>query len=236
MIVNSTDFKTNLGKYLDQVENEDIFILRSGKPVAKLVSYTYLTDSDLLKENADAYDYKVKSISYEEFIERYDNTEERMEYIDGVVYALGSPSYKHQMVIMELSNLLYNFLKGKKCKPVLAPFDVHFENTALKSCVQPDLIVLCDEENIREGKYYGIPTLVIEVMSPSSRSKDNIIKLNLYWREGVKEYLLIDPIKQILYLWTFENMEIVNQETLTGEDVYSSSALEGFNLCVKDIF
>jgi len=236
MIVNSTDFKTNLGKYLDQVENEDIFILRSGKPVAKMVSYTYLTDSDLLKENADAYDYKMKAISYQEFIERYDNAEERMEYIDGVVYALGSPSVKHQKVVMELSYRLYHFLKGRKCQPFVAPLDVHFENTDLKSCVQPDLLVICDEENVRDGKYYGVPTMVIEILSLSSKSKDTIIKLNLYWREGVKEYLLVDPMKQILYYWSFENKEIVDQKTLTDDDVFSSNALEGFSVCVKDIF
>lgn len=236
MIIKSTDFKTNLGKYLDQVENEDIYVLRNGKPVAKMVSYTYLTDADLLKENADIYDFKRKAISYEEFIDRYENTEERMEYIDGIVYALSSPSYKHQKVVMELSYRLYSFLKGKKCQPFVAPFDVHFENNPLKSCVQPDLLVICDEENVRDGKYYGVPTMVIEIMSPSSKSKDNIIKLNLYWREGVKEYLLIDPMKELLHYWHFEDMEIVDQKTLTGGEIYSSAVFDGFNVCIQDIF
>lgn len=236
MIVKSTDFKTNLGKYLDQVEKEDIFILRNGKPIAKMVSYTYLTDSDLLKENADANDYMPKAVTYEEFIERYENTEERMEYIDGIVYAMGSPSVKHQRVLMGLSNRLYNFLKGKKCQPFIAPLDVHFENTELKSCVQPDLLVICDEENVREGKYYGVPSMVIEILSPSSRSKDTIIKLNLYWREGVREYLLVDPIKEVVYYWSFENKEIVLQQTLTGTDVFSSSVFEGFQVNIIEIF
>lgn len=236
MIINSTDFKTNLGKYLDQVENEDLFILRNGKPVAKMVSYTYLTDSDLLKENADAYYYKPKVISYEDFIERYENTEERMEYIDGIVYAMGSPSVQHQKIIMQLSYQLYTFLMGKKCQPFVAPLDVHFENTELKSCVQPDLLVICDEENVRDGKYFGVPTMVIEILSPSSRSKDTIIKLNLYWREGVKEYLLVDPMKEIVYYWSFENKEIVSQQTLKGEDIFSSSSFEGLEIKIGEIF
>lgn len=238
MIVNSTDFKTNLGKYLDMVGNEDIFILRNGKSVAKMVSYTYLTDADLLKENINAYNFERKTISYEEFINRYENLEpdDRLEYIDGVVYALASPTFKHQQIVMELSYRLNNFLRGKKCSPLVAPFDVHFESYEQKACVQPDILVICDEENVRDGKYYGVPTMVVEVMSPSTKSKDNIIKLNLYWREGVKEYLIIDPINEILYYWHFENTEIIEQKVLSVNETFSSGIFEGFSVKVGEIF
>lgn len=238
MIVHSTDFKTNLGKYLDLVENEDIFILRNGKPVAKMVSYTYLNDVDLLKENASAYNFDNKTISYEEFISRYESLEvdERMEYIDGIVYALASPNFKHQKVVMGLSFKLNNFLKGTKCIPLFAPFDVHFENSEQKACVQPDILVMCDEENVRDGKYYGVPTMIVEVMSPSTKSKDSIIKLNLYWREGVKEYLLIDPINEMLYCWHFENKEIIEQKIIGANDTFKSGIFEGFSFVVGEIF
>lgn len=237
MIVHSTDFKTNLGKYLDMVECEDIFILRNGKPVAKMVSYTYLTDADLLKENANSYNLESKTIRYEDFISRYENLEEeRLEYIDGVVYALASPNYQHQKVVMELSNRLYNFLRGKKCQAFVAPFDVHFETSEQKACVQPDILVICDEENVRDGKYYGVPTMVVEVMSPSTKSKDNIIKLNLYWREGVKEYLLIDTTNEMLYYWHFENKEILEHQILGGNETFNSGIFEGFSFKVEEIF
>src|SRR5665647_1667615 len=104
MIVNSTDYEANSGKYLDKLSDvEDIYILRDGKPIAKLVEYTHLTAFEFLKENASAYDYSLKEISYEEFIVQYEKTEERLEYIDGRVYAMGSPSYTHQSIVVYLS-------------------------------------------------------------------------------------------------------------------------------------
>ena len=49
--------------------------------------------------------------------------------------------------------------------------------------VQPDIVVICDTENIDDKrKYNGVPTLVVEVLSKSTRSKDMIIKLNLYMK------------------------------------------------------
>ncbi len=150
-----------------------------------------------------------------------------LEYIDGVVYAVGSPSVKHQRILQEISVLLYNYFKGKKCQSYFAPLDVHFENTDNKACVQPDALVICDLKNIRDGKYYGIPTLVVEITSPMSRAKDAITKLNLYWREGVKEYVLIDPSKEHIFYWHFENGEICDQGVLRGDESYNSHAFEG---------
>lgn len=236
MIVHSTEFKTNLGKYLDLLEKEDVYVLRNNKPVGRLISYTHFSDSDLLRENADDYFYQPVTISYETFIERYEVTDERLEYIEGVVYGMGSPSVKHQSIVSELSNLFYNFFKGKKCKSYVAPLDVHFENSENKACVQPDVLIICDEENIRDGKYYGVPTLVVEVTSPSSRAKDMITKLNLFWREGVSEYLLIDPIKEQLFFWQFEDCNIVNQGMLRVGEIYVSGAFEGLTFGVAEIF
>ncbi len=236
MIVQSTEFKTNLGRYLDKVEDEEIFILRNGKPVAKVVSCDRLSDAELLRENADAYDFRPKSVSYEEFIERYEQTEDRLEYIDGVVYALASPSFAHQKTAMVFANNLYNFLSGKKCQAYMAPLDVHFESKEPKACVQPDILVICDEENIRDGMYYGIPRVVVEVVSPSSRSKDMITKLNLYWNQGVEEFLLIDPVRKTLNYWHFKDGEISEDGLLGIDDVFTSRALEGFEIALKEIF
>lgn len=236
MIVNSTEFKTNLGKYLDLLKNEDIYILRNGKPAAMVIECTYLTDADLLKENAGRYNYKPIYISYEDFIERYEKTDERLEYIDGKVYAMGSPSHEHQRISMILSSILFTFFKESKCQVFAAPYDVHFENTESKACVQPDLLVICDNENIIDGKYYGIPTLVIEILSQSSRAKDSIKKLNLYWENGVSEYIIVDPIKKNLMYWNFENKEIIEQGNISEGETYNSVIFKGLNFRVDELF
>ncbi|HHU62374.1 MAG: Uma2 family endonuclease [Bacillota bacterium] len=56
------------------------------------------------------------------------------------------------------------------------------------------LKVICDEENVSQGgKYKGTPTLVVEIVSPSSRSKDIVTKLDFYMQSGIREYLIVDP-------------------------------------------
>lgn len=236
MIVHSTDFKTNLGKYLDKLKEEDIYILRNGKAVGKLVHYTCLIDIDLLKENANAYDYRPIQISYEEFIDRYERTEERLEYIDGKVYTLSSPSHTHQSIIGHLFNTFYIYFKGQKCKPFVSPYDIYFENSDNKACVQPDIFIMCDEENVRDEKYYGVPTLVVEVLSPSSRTKDTLTKLNLYWREGVGEYLLVDPVNKVVHYWYFKDKELIIQRELCTAHIFKSNIFKGLEIAVSEMF
>lgn len=236
MIVHSTEFKTNLGKYLDLLEKEDVYVLRNNKPVAKMTQFSHFSDADLLKENADIYSFKPSKIVYEDFLNRYEATDERLEYIDGVVYGMGSPSVQHQRIVVELSNIFYNSLKEGSCKHYVAPLDVHFESSENKACVQPDVLVICDNENIRDGKYYGVPTLVVEITSPSTKSKDGITKLNLYWREGVKEYLLIDPIKEQVLFWHFEDGVIINQGLLKTKELYVSHVFTGLSFDIGVLF
>jgi Uma2 family endonuclease len=236
MIVHSTDFKTNLGKYLDKLKEEDLYVLRNGKPAAKVTEYTYLTDIDLLKENVEAYDYSPKNITYEEFIERYEFSDERLEYIDGKVYAMGSPAHSHQKTVMNISNKLYNYFLNKKCKPYASPYDVHFEKSDNKTCVQPDIFVMCDEENVRDDKYYGVPDLVVEVLSPSSITKDTMAKLNLYWREGVSEYLLVDAKKKQISYWYFKEKEFVKFKIFIINDIFVSNIFDGLTLKLVEVF
>ncbi len=237
MIVHTTDFKTNMGKYLDRLREEDLIILRNGKPVGRVVAYTEITNNDLIQENGNAYEYRPYDVAYEEFIEQYSHSEERIEYIDGKVYNLSAPSVSHQKIIRELSNILYHYFKDKSCQFFTSPFDVHFDKLENKACVQPDLLVICDEENIGDDdKYYGIPSMIIEVMSPSSKSKDSIIKLNLYWQQGVKEYLLVDPRKKEIHYWYFDKKEIVIHTIIKLEERFRSCIFKDLFFDVKSIF
>src|SRR5690606_19766038 len=104
----------------------------------------------------------------------------------------------------------YNWFRGKSCTPLTSPFDVTFVKSEDNiNVVQPDLIVVCDKENIDvKGKYQGVPTLVVEVLSPSTRSKDMIKKLDLYRQCGVKEYWVVDPVHEQIMVYSFADQEI----------------------------
>jgi Uma2 family endonuclease len=149
---------------------------------------------------------------------------------------LASPSYTHQHIITQLFGELYNYFKDKECEPYVAPFNIHLEKSNTKNIVQPDLFVMCDKENIRDDKYYGIPTLIIEVISPSTRNNDLIKKLNLYVNSGVKEYVIVDPKNKNIIHWNFNNFEVDKCNTINKDEVFTSNIYKGLSFNLSNIF
>ena len=119
----------------------------------------------------------------------------RTELIDGVVYDVDSPKAAHQIVLMNLSNQLFNQIGkcGRDCMVFVAPSDVWLTGDN-KNIFQPDIYVICDCTMIgQDGDIKGAPPFIIEILSPSSRSKDLLLKAYKYHAAGVEEYWIVDP-------------------------------------------
>ena len=120
----------------------------------------------------------------------------RVELINGLVYMMASPDEWHQWVSGELFDQIREFLKGKKCTPYMAPFDVRLFYAADESdntVVQPDIFVVCDESKTLGQKFCkGAPDFIIELISDSSGGRDLIDKRIAYEKAKVKEYWAID--------------------------------------------
>jgi Uma2 family endonuclease len=138
--------------------------------------------------------------------------------------------------------LVFNeYFKRKKCRVFLAPFDVHFKKKDFKEpdVMQPDLLTACDlvENNVTEkGKYMGTPTLVIEILSDSTRSKDMIDKLNTYRLSGVKEYWIVDQKQENVIIYGFDNYEIDKYKTFEKREVARSFVFDGLALDIDSLF
>lgn len=239
MRVSSTDMQNNFGKYLKFAEaNEEIIVTKNGKDVAKLMAFAG-EDDPLLREEAARYE-SGDWVTYEEFLELTKSTEQRFELIDGVVYNLASPSYKHQQAVNELHGTFYLWFKGKPCTPLTSPFDITLEKSKTNICiVQPDLVVICDKDQIdAQGKYKGTPDLVVEVLSPSTRSKDLIRKLDLYKQCGVKEYWIVDPMKEQVTVFTLSDGEIADMTyySKAGGQFAESQLFKGLRVSIEDLF
>ncbi|MBN4069835.1 MAG: prevent-host-death protein [Alkaliphilus sp.] len=240
--ITATEFKTNLGKYLDYViDDHEVVITKNGKKAARLTPY--ITDIEryfTVKEEALDYQYGGKKVSYEEFIEIYDNSDLRMEFINGEIIILGSPNIFHQEIAGTLFMNFKTFFKGKKCKVFFAPFDVHFHKKDFKEpdVMQPDLLITCDTEETtnEKGRYMGIPSLVVEILSPSTRSKDMVDKLNTYMLSEVKEYWVVDPIKKTVLLYGFKDCEIDEFTSYKLGDTIKSYHFEGLEVEVCSVF
>ncbi|KFN08280.1 type II toxin-antitoxin system prevent-host-death family antitoxin [Paenibacillus macerans] len=240
MRVSSTDMQNNFGKYLKFAEaGEEIIVTKNGKDVAKLTAFTGEDDDPFLKEEAARYE-SGDWVTYEEFLELTETSEQLFELIDGAVYNLASPSYKHQHAVNELHGTFYLWFKGKPCTPLTSPFDITLKKSKTNICVvQPDLVVICGKDQINQrGKYMGTPELAVEVLSPSTRSKDLIRKLDLYRKCGVKEYWIVDPMKEQVTVFTLTDGEIadVAYYSKSGDPYALSQLYEGLRVSMQDLF
>ncbi len=241
MRVNTTDLQNAFGKYLSLVEQEDIIVIKNGKSVAKLIRYKE-PDYFLVHEETKGYK-STRKISYEEYMELVDSSDQRYELIDGEVYLLASPSFKHQIVVNEIAWNFNNYFRGKSCWSLTTPLDVRLFGFATKfeedpNVVQPDVVVICDLEKVNESnKYEGIPTLVVEVLSPSTKGKDMVTKLNLYMKSGVLEYWVVNLENKSILQYSFSpERDIESLKSLGEEDMIESSVFAGLKISLGDIF
>lgn len=133
--------------------------------------------------------------------------EKRLEIIDGEIFDMGpAPGFTHQNISGAIFYQLYSYFENKPCKVLAAPFDVRFAKKSAKdkeifNTVQPDISIICDESKIDEKGCLGAPDMIIEIVSPSSASRDHIYKRALYENHGVKEYWLVDPTNRITTIY-----------------------------------
>ena len=130
----------------------------------------------------------------------------RAELIDGQFYYMAAPSRIHQKILMEISATIRDYLRFKTdpCEVYPAPFAVKLFSEEDKNVVEPDISVICDPSKLTDQGCTGAPDWIVEVISPSNSSHDYIRKLNLYADAGVREYWIVNPIEQSVYVYFLE--------------------------------
>jgi len=241
--ISTTALQNSFGKYLKlAAEGKTIYIEKNQKPVAVLKGIGE-EERFYLREEAAEYE-PAKRYSYEEFLELTgeEESEKQYELIDGQIYMMSSPFFPHQVAVNEIFGQLYNWFKGKPCRPLTAPFDVKLYNEAKTfqedpNVVQPDILVICDPEMINaKGSYDGIPTLVVEVLSKSTKSKDMMLKSNLYMRSGVAEFWIVDIDNQQVIVYTFEKRKLIQNKVYSRPDQVVSCVFEGLVVAMENVF
>ena len=134
--------------------------------------------------------------------------EKRVELIDGRFFDMASPDNIHQMILLELAVQLKLCAEKHDCLLMIAPCGVQLDEDEY-TMLEPDLFVLCGErkKQLEAACTVGAPDLVIEVLSPSTRSKDMHIKGRKYMNAGVREYWMIDPRNKKVLIDRFSPME-----------------------------
>ncbi len=135
--------------------------------------------------------------------------DQRVELIDGFFYDMAAPTTIHQSIAGFLYKKFLDYVMENRgpCYPFIAPVDVQLDCDD-KTVIQPDVLIVCDRSKFRNGRVFGAPDLVVEVLSPSSRKKDLQIKLSKYYNAGVREYWIVDPKKKMLVQYDMEHLEL----------------------------
>ncbi len=143
-------------------------------------------------------------------LEQYEALPEdrRVEIFEDMIYDMASPSQIHQTLSMELSNIIYNYIKNKKglCQVFCAPFDVKLSDKPL-TIIQPDIMVICDKDKLDGKRCNGAPDFIIEIVSPTNPSDDYIRKLYYYKNYGVREYWIVDPRHQKVIVYCLDQTD-----------------------------
>lgn len=236
MRVPSTELQNNFGRYLKFAEaGEEIIVTKNGRDVAILAKVG--PSDSMVRETTYPCRPKSEWVTYEEYLALVEQSEQRYELIDGVLYNLVSPSYAHQKVVSELLVRFNHWFKGKPCTPLTSPFDVTLKKAEDNIFVmQPDILVICDRENIdAQGKYHGVPAFVVEVPSPSTSAKDLTKKTELYMVCGVREYWVVDPKNRSVAVHAFAQGDIADYAVFSKDDEARSMTFAGLSVPLAEL-
>ena len=168
---------------------------------------------------------------------------ERWEIIDGVPYMQAAPTWQHQAISGDIFSQFYSYLKDKPCRVFSAPFDVcisedkESDEEISNIISQPDIVVVCDESKLRKTGYFGIPSLIIEISSPSTAKKDKILKFNKFEKAGVTEYWIVEPENKLINVFLLqENNRYGRPDIYSDEDKITVTTFPELIIDLKSVF
>jgi Uma2 family endonuclease len=155
------------------------------------------------------------------------------ELIGGQPVAMSpSPVTRHQDVLGALYAKMRPFFREKGCKVYPAPMDVKLSH---EDVVQPDLVVVCNPEQIRKH-IEGPPSLVVEILSESSLRHDRVVKTELYARFGISEYWIVTPFPSVVEVYQLQKDRYLLWKAFGREETLESPAFPDLKIPLKEIF
>lgn len=166
----------------------------------------------------------------------------RWELIEGIPYNMSpAPVSKHQDILLSLATEFKVYLRNKKCRVYVAPYDIRLlveqENDEdTMNVVQPDISIICDPKKIDKKGCKGSPDLVVEILSPATAKKDRGSKFKLYERAGVKEYWIIDPSNDTLEEYKLQDDKYGSAKVYGVQDSIKVDMFEDLTIDLKPVF
>jgi Uma2 family endonuclease len=159
------------------------------------------------------------------------------ELIDGELVQVEVPGKQHEAVVMMLGGFLAAWARAHGVGRVLGSgYKIRVSETR---GLMPDLQLLSNETWDAAGQAgleHGRPELVVEVLSPSSRRYDRVVKLQSYARLGVPEYWIVDFEAQTVERLVLRDGAYIFAEAAADDDTFEPDGWPGLRIPLSDLW
>ena len=168
--------------------------------------------------------------------------DDHVELIDGKRFPMEMPFTIHQRIRGDLGVQLCNYLRDTPCEIFIGPLPVRlFEKETdspsnVSTVLIPDIWMVCDPGKLDDYGCKGAPDLIIEILSPSSRRHDRIVKLDLYQKAGVREYWVVNPEDRTVQVMLLKDSYLLPVEDYGREDMAKVNVLEDCAIDLSKVF
>jgi Uma2 family endonuclease len=164
------------------------------------------------------------------------NDRNRYEILDGDLSVTPAPRVNHQRISRRLLRFLDEHVLANSLGEIFAaPIDVILAPTTV---VQPDLIFIAHDRAhiITERAIEGAPTLVVEILSPTTQQTDRVTKAQLYAKYSVPQYWLIDPERKVLEAYELSGGQYKLVIRVQDAEVFTSAVFPGLSFQINDLW
>lgn len=169
-----------------------------------------------------------------EDLESFPNDNLRREILGGELYVTPSPIPRHQSIVLEIARALADYADGTGGKAYVSPLDTVLD---AQNVVEPDVIYVGPERLGTLGRkaIIGVPSLVVEILSPGTKRTDRGSKRDIYARFGIPEYWIVDPDANTIERCS-DPHEGAYREIVVFNDDMPAATLPDFVLPFKTVF
>ena len=186
-----------------------------------------------VKEPAAKYNY----VSPEDYLIMERASQEKHEYFKGEVFTMSGASWEHNIIAKNISTIILPFLKGSPCDMLGSDLRIHIPENTLYT--YPDFSIICGKPEVtdKEKDTAVKPSVIIEILSKSTKDYDRGSKFMLYRSiKTLKEYITIDSLSVSVEIYTRrENNTWLLSEFKQLHDSFVISTI-GLNLQLKEVY
>ena len=178
--------------------------------------------------------------TYEDLLEMPEDCLHHYEILDGELIVNAAPNLRHQRIVFRTATILNDYVKSKRCGEVfISPADVVF---APDWVCEPDVLYVSNGRAsiITEANFQGAPDLAVEVLSESTRKRDEIKKRKAYEQFGVDEYWIVDPVLDSIKIYRRDSagkyVRTAEVSTETEDATVTTPLFPGLVVSLAEIF